>query len=59
MKPPNLKTPKKGAGSLLRELSKKRREGLKPSKDLIDLLKAPAVSPGLKKSAKSDPEVGA
>lgn len=37
-----LKTPKKGAGSRLRELYKKIREQSKPSKELIEILQTPA-----------------
>lgn len=35
------KTPKKGAGSRLRELSIKRREQSKPSQELLEVLKTP------------------
>jgi hypothetical protein len=33
-----IKTPQKEAGTKLRELSKKRREGMKPSKELFSAL---------------------
>ncbi len=36
------KTPKKGAGSRLRDLSKKRREQSKPSKELLEILRTPS-----------------
>lgn len=49
------KTPQKGAGSRLRELSKKRREQTKPSKELLEILKSPAKnSSEEKKSAISE-----
>ena len=48
------KVPKKGAGTLLRELSKKRRENMKPSKELIEILKSPAKEDANKKSATPD-----
>jgi hypothetical protein len=41
MEKKNLKTPKKGAGTKLRELSKKRREGMKPSKEFLEILQNP------------------
>jgi len=36
------KTPKKGAASRLRELSKKRREQSTPSPELLEILRTPA-----------------
>ena len=37
------KTPKKRAGSRLRELSKKRREQNKPSSELLEILRTPTA----------------
>jgi hypothetical protein len=51
------KVPKKGAGTQLRELSKKRREGMKPSKELIEILKYPAKEDANKKSATPNREL--
>ena len=36
-------TPQKRAGTQLRELAKKRREKLKPTSELIEILKTPSV----------------
>ncbi len=43
MSPAKPKVPIKGAGSRLRELSVKRREEMKPTKALVDILKTPAL----------------
>ncbi|MDZ4676315.1 MAG: hypothetical protein SGI74_02305 [Oligoflexia bacterium] len=36
------KTPQKNAGTRLRELSKKRRESIKPSKEFLEIFEKPA-----------------
>lgn len=51
------KVPKKGAGTRLRELSKKRREDMKPSKELIEILKSPSKEDANKKSATPNRDV--
>jgi hypothetical protein len=51
------KVPTKGAGTLLRDLSKKRREDMRPSKELVDILKSPAKEDANKKSATPNREV--
>ena len=37
----SIKTPQKGAGTKLRELAKKRRESMQPSRKLIEVLETP------------------
>lgn len=51
------KVPQKRAGTQLRELSKKRREGMKPSKELVDALKSPSKEDANKKSATPNREL--
>ena len=60
MEPKKLKTPQKGAGTRLRELSKKRREDMKPSKELLEIFEKP-VKPNEedKKSAHPSKEADA
>lgn len=58
MKPVNKpKLPQKGAGSRLLEISKKRREGLKPSKELIEILQVPTKDDSHKKSARPNKDL--
>jgi len=53
-----LKTPKKGAGTRLRDLSIKRRSEIKPSKDFLEIFERPAEpAKKEKKSAKPSKDV--
>lgn len=51
------KFPQKGAGSRLREISKVRREGLKPSKELVEILQTPTKDDNHKKSARPNKDL--
>lgn len=50
-------TPQKRAGTQLRELAKKRRENLKPSAELIEILKTPAVKDEEKNKKSASPQI--